>query len=303
MQIKYWFLLSRLPFLSVMILPYILGALLAGYPEGRLNWPVFLIGLFACSMVQLAAHYSGEVYDLAEDRLSVNLEKNFFSGGSQILVKNLIGSKHVKRLIWAVLLLAVILGVILQCYFKTGRWTLSLGISGIVCAYFYSKPPLRWVSRGTGELVIAYAFGWLPLNTGFYLQSAHFDILGSLISLPIACSVVNMILINEYPDYPADKLVLKLNLLLRLGKERGAMLYAWLVVVTLVTFFVALVKGLPLPAGLFYLPWLILSLYLAYQMVSGAYRNRQNLVKICALTILVNLGISLSCILGLIFSR
>ncbi|PIQ86500.1 MAG: hypothetical protein COV73_04615, partial [Candidatus Omnitrophica bacterium CG11_big_fil_rev_8_21_14_0_20_43_6] len=60
-------------------------------------------------------------------------------------------------------------------------------------------------------------------------------------------------------------------------------------------------KGLPVKAGIFYLPVLIVSVSLAYQMLKGAYRNRKKLEKMCALTISVNLGTTLSCILGLLF--
>ena len=295
-------MLSRVPFLSVMIAPYILGALLAQRFSGIFNWPVFWAGLFGAVLVQLIAHYSGEVYDLAEDRLSITLEKNFFSGGSQVLVENYIGPKKVKSLIRAAFFLAIITGLILQFYFKTGNWTLWLGISGIICAYFYSKPPLRLVSRGIGEIFIAYAFGWLAVNTGFYLQASRFDNLAAWVCLPIACAVANIILINEYPDYPADKQCAKQNILVRIGKEKGAVLYIWLVICGAATFFLALTKGLPAQAAIFYFPVLLISISLAYQMFKGEYQHRKKLEKMCALTILVNLGTSLSCILGLLFS-
>ena len=295
------FLLSRIPFLSVVIAPYILGALLASRFLGIFNWVVFLLGLFGCLVVQLIAHYNGEIYDLPEDRLSVTLEKNFFTGGSGVLVENLIPPKKVKNLIRAVFFLAMIVGLILQFYFKTGKWTLWLGSSGIICAYFYSKPPWRWVSRGIGEMLIVYAFGWLALNAGFYLQASRFDIMGTWICLPIACSVANIILINEYPDFPADKQVLKKNILVRIGKDKGAVLYAWLVACGAGALFLALAKGLPTVSAVFYFPVLIISVSLAYQMLKGAYHDRKKLEKLCGLTILVNLGTSLSCILGLLF--
>ena len=299
-RIKYWLLLSRIPFLSVMIAPYILGALLANRFLRIFNWPVFWIGLFGSLLVQLIAHYSGEIYDLAEDRLSVTLEKNYFTGGSGVLVENHIAPSKVKNLIWVVFFLAIIVGLILQFYFKTGKWTLLLGFSGIICAYFYSQPPWRLVRRGIGEIFIAYAFGWLAVNVGFYLQAARFNILAAWVSLPIACSVANIILINEYPDYPADQQAGKLNLLVRVGKKRGAVLYAWLVIAAAGTFLLALSKGLPEQSAVFYFPVLIISVSLAYQMLKGAYDDRIKLERMCALTILVNLGISLSCILGLL---
>ncbi len=301
-KLKHWLLLSRIPFLSVVILPYILGGLLAGKLTGIFSFRVFLLGLFASVLVQLAAHYNGEIYDIKEDRLSATLEKNFFTGGSLMLVEKLIPERKVKFLSYAVIFLALILGIILQFYFKTGRWTLLLGISGIICGFFYSKVPLRWVSRGIGEIFIAYAFGWLPVAAGFYIQASRFDLLATLVSFPVACAVANIILINEFPDYPADKLAGKQNILVRIGKEKGAILYALLTVLAVFAFFYAVFKGVSFISALFYMPVLIIALRSASLMLKGAYKDRQKLEKLCMMTILVNLGTSLSFILGLLFS-
>lgn len=279
--LKHWLLLSRIPFLSVTVLPYILGVFIAGRLCGRFSLAIFLLGLIGALLVQLATHYSGEVYDIKEDRLSITLEKNFFTGGSLVLVENIIASKKVKVLIGIVIFLALAVGLILQFYFNTGKWTLLLGISGLICGIFYSKPPLRWVSRGCGEIFIAYTFGWLAVNAGFYIQTADFNILATLISLPIACAVVNIILINEYPDYPADMQAGKLNLLVRIGKEKGAILYALLVACSAVTFFLAQAFGFPARSTIFYFPVLILAIILAVRMLKGEYKNRQKLKK-CA---------------------
>lgn len=303
MRIKYWFLLARVPFFSVMIAPYILGALLAARLAGVFNWPVFLLGLWGAVLVQMLAHFSGEVYDLEEDRLSVKLEKNFFSGGSQVLVENMLPERRVKTAIGIILSLAVATGLILQFYYKCGPWTLALGLSGIFCAYFYSKPPLRLVSRaGAGEILIAYAFGWLSVSAGFYLQAGRFNLLATLFSLPIAYSIANLILINEYPDYPADKKVLKQNLLVSIGKKKGAWIYACLVILQGAAFFLVLNRFLPDKTTFFYLPVLILAGYLAYQMLKGAYNQHSKLEKMCLGSILVNLGTALAFILGILFS-
>ena len=302
-RVKYWLLLSRIPFLSVVILPYVLGGLLAANLTGIFSFKIFLLGLFAAVLVQLGAHYNGEIYDIKEDRLGVTLEKNFFTGGSLMLVEKLIPERKVKLLSYSVIFLALIIGLILQLYFKTGSWTIPLGISGIICGFFYSKPPLRWVSRGTGEIFIAYAFGWLPVAAGFYLQASRFDPLATLISLPVACNVTNIILINEFPDYPADKSAGKQNILVRIGKDKGAFLYAGLTVLSGLTFFYAVLKGASFVSVLFYIPVLIIALRSAWLMFKGAYKDRQKLEKLCGMTILVNLGTSLSFILGLLFGR
>jgi 1,4-dihydroxy-2-naphthoate octaprenyltransferase len=298
---RYWILLSRIPFLGVVVLPYLLGTLLALRLSGRFSLPVFMLGLCASLFVQLASHYSGEVYDSTEDGLSAASGKNPFSGGSQVLVKGLVPRGKVRTAAYCVALAALAIGCVLQFHFKTGAWTIPLGLSGIICGIFYSKPPLRLISRGLGEAAIAYSFGLLAVNAAFYIQASGFHILPFFVSLPIACSVANIILINEYPDYEADKQASKNNLLVRLGKKKTAFLYALLAACAAGCFFAACEYGLPLATLYFYFPVMALSAALAFLMARGLYEDKALLEKMCAFTILVNLGTCLSCIAALLF--
>jgi len=92
----------------------------------------------------------------------------------------------------------------------------------------------------------------------------------------------------------------KENLLVRIGKEKGAFLYAWLVIFGAVTFSLLLINGLPFIGGIIYLPVLIMAIISASQMLKGAYNDMQKLENMCMKTILISLGTSLSCILGLL---
>jgi len=62
-----------------------------------------------------------------------------------------------------------VIGLILQFYYKTGPWTIPLGVIGMITGFFYSTPPPRWVKRGIGELLIGFCYGWLPVAAAFYL--------------------------------------------------------------------------------------------------------------------------------------
>lgn len=87
-RILAWVTLSRLPFHTVGILPFILGMVIAcsqGYP---LNFPVGILSTFAVILIMLATYYSGEFYDYETDCLNSSFNK--FSGGTRILVSGLI---------------------------------------------------------------------------------------------------------------------------------------------------------------------------------------------------------------------
>ncbi|MCX7966509.1 MAG: prenyltransferase [Syntrophorhabdaceae bacterium] len=111
-------------------------------------------------------------------------------------------------------------GLIIQFYFKTGTWTIPLGVFGILSGFFYSMMPIRWVARGVGEILIGLCYGWLPVSVSFYLQIGEFNHIIHWVSIPIACTIFNVILINEFPDYPADIIAKKSNLVVRYGKKR-----------------------------------------------------------------------------------
>ena len=298
--IKTWALLLRLPFQFSGVFPFLIGSILAFHTVKIFNLPVFLLGLTAVVLIMSSANLNGEIYDVIEDKLAVKLGKTPFSGGSQVVADGIVSPKKVNFVSVIAIISAFLIGLILQFYFKTGPWTIPLGLTGIIAGFYYSKPPLRWVKRGVGELFIAYSYGWLPVAVGFYLQDGNINTLVHWVSLPIACSIFNVILINEFLDYSPDLQAGKKNLVVRLGEKKAAAIYAIVAIIGMVTFLVSLSKGVPLAAGLFYLPVGILSLVVILMVVSGKFNNRVLLEKICLITILVNLGTNIAYIAGLL---
>ena len=292
--IKGWIQLSRLPFHLVGVFPFVLGTVLAWHTYQVFNWPVFIWSTIAVVLIMLSAYYGGEYHDLKGDRLSAKMERNAFSGGSQALVKNLLPYKQAKIASYIAIALAGVIGLILQFYYKTGPWTIPLGLIGMIAGFFYSTPPLRWVKRGIGELLIGFCYGWLPVATAFYLQAGTIDNIVHWISIPIACTIFNVILINEFPDYPADLIEEKRNLVVRVGKNTAGFLYIAVTVIAWIAFGFAVSQGLPAVTFVFYLPVFLIGLIAVVLMSKKNYLDRKRLELICGLTIVVNLGSSLA---------
>ena len=292
--IKGWLQLSRPPFHLVGILPFILGAVLAWHTYGVFDLPVFIWSTIAVVLIMLSTYYGGEYHDLKGDKLSAEMERNAFSGGTQVIVKKLLPHKQAKIASYIAIVLAGVIGLILQFYYKTGPWTIPLGVIGMIAGFFYSTPPLRWVKRGIGELLIGFCYGWLPVATAFYLQAGTIDNIVHWISIPIACTIFNVILINEFPDYPADLIEGKKNLVIRLGKNIAAFLYIAMTVIAWIAFGLAVSQGMPAVTFFFYLPVFLIGLILVVLMSKKNYLDRKRLELICGLTIIVNLGSSLA---------
>lgn len=294
-----WIQLSRVPFHSVGVLPFFLGTLLAWKTHGLFNFQIFAISTAAVILIMLCTYYTGEYSDIKEDRLSASLDRNKFSGGSQAVIKDLVSFEHAKKASYVTCGLAVVAGLIIQFYFWTGPLTIPLGVVGMFSGLLYSGMPYRWVAKGVGEVAIGICYGWLPIATSFYLQTGEIAGIIHWMSLPVACTIFNVILINEFPDYAADIIVKKSNLVVRLGKEKASYLYIFMSSASIATFFLSVRHSLDHNTFILYIPVFLVSVFLIFAMGMKKYYNKRLLEIMCGLTIVNNLGIILVYIISI----
>jgi 1,4-dihydroxy-2-naphthoate octaprenyltransferase len=195
------------------------------------------------------------------------------------------------------MLLALTIGFFMVIYFKTGTWTFPLGIIGILAGFFYTAKPIQLAYRGLGEIFIGFSYGWMPVLTGYYLQSGKFDLLPALISFPIAFSIFEVIFINEFPDYQSDKTSNKNNLVVKMGLEKSALVYNLLLVLTFLSIIPAFFFRLPLMAVVFLAFPFALGMWNFIEVARGEWRDKERLEGICARTIGINLLITISLII------
>ncbi len=300
-KLRAWLALSRPPFHSVGVLPFILGGVLAWWQGGAFRWDICAWGTLGVVLVMLATYYAGEYWDYAEDSLSARWAPSRFAGGSRVLQRGLLPRHAALWASLASLLLAGGVGLILQLGYRTGVWTIPLGALGMLGGFFYSTRPVRWVSRGWGELWIAFCYGWLPVAVGCYLQAGRIAPLTHWLAVPIGLTIFNVILLNEFPDYPADLAAGKTNLAVRLGRERASRLYGLTSLGSGIALLLSLGHGVPTRALWFYLPILTLSLILVVLVMRDRWRDRATLERLCAANLAVNLGTTAAYILAFVF--
>ncbi|MCK9229605.1 MAG: prenyltransferase [Syntrophales bacterium] len=296
--LKGWISLSRLPFHVVGILPFLLGTFLAHRIAGAFNPQVFILGVCGVILIMLSTYHAGEYFDRNEDAISARMHNNLFAGGSRITAA---GTMPRAVPLWTSvisLLAAAGIGVILQFAYRTGPWTLVLGFLGALPGFFYSTEPVRLVKRGVGEVFIAFCYGWLPVASAYYIQTAAIAPVIHWIWLPIGFSILNVILLNEFPDYEADRATGKRNLLVRVGWTRGAVLYIFFSVLTCLTMMASPLWGVPVAVIYFFLPFAAIALYTVVAIVRGLHRNAEKLERLCGLTVAVNSGTSLAYMLA-----
>lgn len=299
-NIMSWVGLSRPPFHTVGILPFILGTILAYKINSTFSIEIFILGVLGVILIMLSTYHSGEYFDYRGDMISNSLHDNQFAGGTRIL---LAGKMSPLVPLWTsiiALIIAAAIGIFLQFILKTGPYTLVLGFLGAFPGFFYSTEPIRLVKRGIGEIFIGFCYGWLPVASAYYIQTGIIHPIIHWLAIPIGLTVFNVILLNEFPDYEADKATDKKNLLYRIGKQKGLVLYVAFSLLTSLTMLISPLWGIPFKVVYFYLPFLIISLYIIAMIMQKKHEDGKKLEILCGLNIAVNLGTSLSYILAYI---
>jgi 1,4-dihydroxy-2-naphthoate polyprenyltransferase len=120
-----------------------------------------------------------------------------------------------------------------------------------------------------------------------------------LMSLPIALSVFNVILINEFPDYPADLMEGKKTMTVRFGKKTASYVYAAACLGGVALYPLSLLAGLSPYTILLYLPIIALSIMVTTGMLMQRYKDRAALEKMCGITIVINWLYAAAFMLGL----
>jgi len=293
-----WIQLARPPFHIVGLLPFILGTLLAWDIADTFNISVFILGSIAVILIMMSTYFAGEYWDIAENTIAYEMHKSRFAGGSRILQQGILDKKIAFFSSILSMILASIIGIILVVYYTVGLLAIPFGFIGIIAGFFYSTRPIRWVGMGIGELWIAFCYGWLPVAVGYYLQTGEIHPLIHIISLPIGFTIFNVILLNEYPDYQADKTTGKNNMVVRLGKEKSSIIFIILSIISWLTACISLLYGVPLSFLFLYVPIILLSQLIIVRMIHRYWNDFQKLETLLGMNLLVNIGTTSSFIIA-----
>jgi 1,4-dihydroxy-2-naphthoate octaprenyltransferase len=233
----------------------------------------------------------GEVFDQAEDRKTRDVGRTPFSGGTLLVADGILEAGNVKIAAIACFAVAACLGILITVIQKA-PWLLALGLFGGFSAAFYSTPPIRLVKRGFGEIFIGICYGWLPLVTGYGTATGSMPPQSWLYFWPVALTVFNIILINEFPDHVPDSTSGKRNFLVRVGMKTGSIVYALASVAAGVMLLVIWFhyRGESLNHLLITLPAAALSFVLAGMAAfTRKWESPSTIGPLCGMTIVLNL--------------
>ncbi len=204
-----------------------LSTVMLGLASAASAGPLALWRALATLLLACLAHAGGNVLNDYHDARSGADAANRdalspFTGGARLIQDGQVTERDTAR--WALwLLLATSAGgVVLASVSGPGLWL--IGAAGLVLAWAYSAPPLALMARGLGEAAVA-ACWWLVVLGADYVQRGALAALPALLGGGLALLVANLLLINGFPDAPADARVGKRTLVVRLGPAAAARLY------------------------------------------------------------------------------
>ncbi|HHB91948.1 MAG TPA: 1,4-dihydroxy-2-naphthoate octaprenyltransferase [Thioploca sp.] len=241
-----WVKATRPQFFTVIILPILLGTAIAWHLQGIFS----LIYLILSLLAGIFAHAGINVFNDYFDHLNQTDEFNHspltpFAGGSRMIQNGILTITETYWFGLILILVAILIGFFLVA--MKGLPLLWIGIFGILSGYFYSAPPLSFIDKGLGELLIGCNFGILSVLGAYYVQTQTLNWIVVIASLPLACLVTAILYINEFPDYNADKRARKNNLVVRLGLISARPIYSILIGLSFFTIIIGVIlNGLPL---------------------------------------------------------
>jgi 1,4-dihydroxy-2-naphthoate polyprenyltransferase len=242
----------RLLFLLFVILPVTLGAVIASkYDPAGFSWPYFGLSIVAILLLHAGTIALNDYFDYKSGNDTANTERTKYSGGTG-LVPDILSPASV--FIAGILCFILCVGIGIFIVVSRSFILLPIGITGVGIGYFYSAPPLKLAYRFLGELswfavMILMALGaffvQVPVSS-FDELSLSLGTIGNVIvaSLPLAFMGTVGIYILEFPDYNADQIAHKWNLMTLFGKKYGLPIFLALSSLSYISLIAGILAGM-----------------------------------------------------------
>ena len=295
-----WIRAMRAPFFQAVIVPTILGTLIAWYRTGIFYWQYFLLTMLAVIFINAGTNLANDYFDHRSTSDDINRDVTPLSGGSRVIQENLISPARIYRSALIFFVLAAAIGLYLS--FLRGLLLLIIGILGVLLGYFYTSPPAKIGYRGWGEFVVGLNCGPLVVLGAYYVQAQTLSLEALFISIPVGLLIAAVLYINEFPDYACDKKAGKNTLIVKMGRERARKGFYSLLLIAYLFIILAVILKI--------VPWtLLVSLFtflLAWKAMKIAHTNyasTQGILPAMFGTVIIHLSVGLLLSFGYVLAK
>jgi 1,4-dihydroxy-2-naphthoate octaprenyltransferase len=274
---------TRAGILSTTIIPVMLGSVIARRGGAVFKADIFFLTLAGFCLIHLGTNIINDYFDALDGTDNVNA--GFippFSGGSRMLQKGRLSPREI--LAEGILLFLAAAAMLAAVSLKAGPSILWFLAGGLAAGIFYSAPPFKISRTGFGEILVAAVFGPLITLAAFMVQAGACSAVPVIISIPAGLLTAAFVIMAEFPDFEADRDTGKDNLVVRLGKKNGVILYAVVSIAAYAVIAAAALSGFVPKACGFAIFGSLFSVYAAVELYRK-YETPGKLGLACALTL------------------
>jgi len=283
-----WLAAVRPRTLTAAAAPVIVGLALA-HRSGHVRAMLGLMTLLAALLIQIGTNLANDYFDFV-----AGADTAARLGPLRVTQAGLVEPSTVRNAALGVLGLAALIG----CYLvSVGGWPiLCIGIVSLVAAIAYTAGPWPLAYNGLGDAFVFVFFGLVAVNGTVFLQTGAATSLSMAASIPIACLVTAILVVNNLRDVDTDGRAGKRTLAVQFGQDFARAEYGGLVVIAfLMTPVLAWLGG-----AMLLLP--IAATPLAFEEIRAIFRRtgaelNQSLARTAALHLTYGLLLTLALIL------
>jgi 1,4-dihydroxy-2-naphthoate polyprenyltransferase len=279
-----WFLETRPQFLLLPVVLIVAGTGVAWY-DGSFNLTYALVALVGLLLCHASVNILNDYVDF-KSGVDLKTHRTPFSGGSGLLPAKKLSPKQVLWFGLICLSLAIPIGVFFSIV--QGWMLLPLLVVAALCIVLYTPLILK---TNFPEWSPGLGLGILPILGAYFVQTGHYTFSAFAASVPAGFLVLNLLLLNEFPDVEADLVANKRTLPITVGMKNAAITYTVFTVLTYVWIIVMVAVG-PMPKTALLA---LLTLPLAYKAIRGSfkYSNLGTLIPAMGSNVMTVLGIPL----------
>jgi len=250
--VQVWLLAARPATLPAAIVPVLVGSAAAA-AEGHFRPLAFSAALLASMLIQVGTNLANDYSDYFK-----GADTAARLGPLRVTQSGLLPPETVKRATILVFALAMLLGLYLV---SVAGWPIvAIGLACIVAGVLYTGGPWPLGYHGLGDLTCFVFFGFVAVLGTAYLHTETITGLAVVASLPVACLVTAILVVNNLRDIDTDRASGKYTLAVLIGRRATRLEYLLLLAGA---YLVPLARALAGASFWWWLPWLTLPLAVA----------------------------------------
>jgi 1,4-dihydroxy-2-naphthoate polyprenyltransferase len=163
--------------------PVLLGIAIAASDGAFDPWLAF-VTVIGAALAHLAINVTNDVFDTLSGADEANPNPTQFSGGSRVVIYDLVTMRRLIALATGLFTAAALIGLYLVWVTRSVE-LLAIGVAGILLGIAYTAPPLKLVHRGLGEIAVALGFGPVMLLGAYVVQAGRISLEAVVASVPV----------------------------------------------------------------------------------------------------------------------